>query len=48
MNADSLALGSPRASRVVFGALAGNLCVQTNPFGRAPNGAREGARAPQK
>ncbi len=40
-------LGSARASRAVSGAPAGNSQGQTVPFGEAPNGAREGARAPQ-
>ena len=40
-------LGSARASRAVSGALAGNFPPQTIPSGEAPNGAREGACAPQ-
>jgi error-prone DNA polymerase len=40
-------LGSARASRDVSGALAGNSSARPNPFGEAPNGAREGAYAPQ-
>jgi len=40
-------LGSARASRAVSGAPAGNSSAQTIPFGEAPNGAREGACAPQ-
>jgi error-prone DNA polymerase len=40
--------GSARASRAVSGALAGNSSRPASPFGEAPNGAREGACAPQK
>src|SRR5205085_2745669 len=40
-------LGSARASRAVSGALAGNSFPRLIPFGEAPNGAREGACAPQ-
>jgi error-prone DNA polymerase len=40
-------VGSARASRAVSGAPAGNSSAQTIPFGEAPNGAREGACAPQ-
>jgi hypothetical protein len=40
--------GSGRASRAVSGALAGNLPPGTIPSGEAPNGAREGACAPQQ
>jgi len=40
-------LGSAHASRAVSGAPAGNSSAQTIPFGEAPNGAREGACAPQ-
>ncbi len=39
--------GSARASRAVAGALAGN-SSSGSPFGGAPNGAREGACAPQQ
>ena len=42
-----LHLGSARASRAVFGAPAENLFSYSRPFGEAPNGAREGACAPQ-
>src|SRR5205814_4060234 len=41
-------LGNARASRAVSGAPAGNLSSRDIPFGEAPNGAREGACAPQK
>src|SRR5438067_2960407 len=41
-------LGSARASRAVSGALAGNSSSPTNPFGEAPNAARDGACAPLK
>jgi error-prone DNA polymerase len=40
-------LGSARASRAVSGALAGNSSAPSISFGEAPNGAREGACAPQ-
>jgi len=40
-------LGSARASRAVSGAPAGKSSAQSNPFGEAPNGARDGACAPQ-
>jgi hypothetical protein len=47
MSAEFCSLGSARASRAVSGALAGNLSALRTPFGEAPNGAREGACAPQ-
>ena len=47
MSEEILSLGSARASRVVFGALAENQFPQLRPFGEAPNGAREAACAPQ-
>src|SRR5437016_4657585 len=42
-----LGSGSARASRAVSGALAGKRFQRKTPFGEAPNGAREGACAPQ-
>ncbi len=47
MNAEFFCLGSARASRAIPGALAGNSSALWIPFGEAPNGAREGACAPQ-
>ena len=48
MSAKILTLGSARASRAISGALAGNSLASNVPFGEAPNGAREGACAPQQ
>ena len=47
MNVEFFFLGSARASRAVFRALAENFLPRWIPFGEAPNGAREGACAPQ-
>jgi len=47
MSALILLLGSARASRAVFGALAEKSLMFSRPFGEAPNGARGGACAPQ-
>jgi hypothetical protein len=48
MNTEFFFLGSARASRAVFGALAENSLSFFLPFGEPPNGARGGACAPQK
>jgi len=47
MSVSCLSLGSARVLRAVFGALAEKSLPEPLPFGEAPNGAREGARAPQ-
>ena len=47
MSVAILHLGSARASRAVFGALAEKSLTFSRPFGEAPNGARGGACAPR-